>query len=179
MICGAGRRTHEVFGGAVAILAGRLPPQAFALVGAGASALAAEQPSPRSRETPSPPVGMVGGQAATSSPRAAGRGSGPDHRRKTGALLRASARKVGCLQRGGVDAHRLSRYGDSIGLAFRGRRRARRDRQSRNGRKRQRPRAPSRRDPRRARRRSCLSCRRAVGTALDAIVTSGVRRIRA
>jgi geranylgeranyl pyrophosphate synthase len=68
------------------------------------------------------PVGMVGGQVLDLI--AEGRSvSGVElaeiHRRKTGALIRASARlggQVGQLEAGRLDA--ITRYGDRIGLAF-------------------------------------------------------------
>ncbi len=121
-----GRPTnHKVFGEAMAILAGDgLLTEAFALVSAGASAVAAEQRLAAVAELAfaAGAEGMVGGQAAD----ILAEGVTAElaqvesiHRRKTGALLRASVR-IGGLACGAATStlDRLSRYGDSIGLAF-------------------------------------------------------------
>ena len=121
-----GRPTnHKVFGEAMAILAGDgLLTEAFALISAGASAVPAERRLAAAAElaVAAGAEGMVGGQAAD----VLAEGGKAElalvesiHRRKTGALLRASVR-IGALACGAdpPTLDRLSRYGETIGLAF-------------------------------------------------------------
>jgi len=120
-----GRPTnHKVFGEAVAILAGdALLSEAFAVLsGDGAPPADRRLAAIRELAVASGAEGMVGGQTAD----ILAEGTGPDlklvesiHRRKTGALLRAAVR-IGALLAGADAAavERLSRYGESIGLAF-------------------------------------------------------------
>jgi geranylgeranyl diphosphate synthase type II len=121
-----GRPTnHKVFGEAMAILAGDgLLTEAFALLSAGAAEVAAERRLAAATELAfaAGAEGMVGGQAADIL--AEGMTAELErvesiHRRKTGALLRASVR-IGALACGAArpTLDRLSRYGEAIGLAF-------------------------------------------------------------
>jgi geranylgeranyl diphosphate synthase type II len=121
-----GRLTnHKVFGEAMAILAGDgLLTEAFALVSSGAAEVAAERRLAAAAELAfaAGAEGMVGGQAADIL--AEGMTAELErvksiHRRKTGALLRASVR-IGALACGAAapTLDRLSRYGEAIGLAF-------------------------------------------------------------
>ena len=118
---------HKVFGEAAAILAGDgLLTIAFEFMAAPAMAAAAgAEPVLRAIELlaqAAGATGMVGGQLLDI--RANGSVSGPAeleeiHRRKTGALIRASVCIGGIL--GGADERQmtaLSRYGEKIGLAF-------------------------------------------------------------
>ncbi len=121
-----GRPTnHKVFGEAMAILAGDgLLTEAFSLIGTAPGAVPAERRVAAATElaTAAGAEGMVGGQAAD----ILAEGTAADlarvesiHRRKTGALLRASVR-IGALVCGAdlSTLDRLSRYGEAIGLAF-------------------------------------------------------------
>jgi geranylgeranyl diphosphate synthase, type II len=121
-----GRPTnHKVFGEAMAILAGDgLLTEAFALLSSGAVEVAAERRLAAAAELAfaAGAEGMVGGQAAD----ILAEGITAEleqvksiHRRKTGALLRASVR-IGALACGAAapTLDRLSRYGEAIGLAF-------------------------------------------------------------
>jgi geranylgeranyl diphosphate synthase type II len=121
-----GRPTnHKVFGEAMAILAGDgLLTEAFALLSSGAAEVAAERRLAAAAELAfaAGAEGMVGGQAADIL--AEGMTAELErvksiHRRKTGALLRASVR-IGALACGAAapTLDRLSRYGEAIGLAF-------------------------------------------------------------
>ena len=132
--------THVVFGDGVAILAGDgLLTEAFLVL--------AQSPSPLvDAGSPSPPVearlraievlaraagaaGMVGGQAidlaaagrvpAVSSPILDASGLEDMHRRKTGALIRASA-VIGAIVVGGGESHirAIDDYAREVGLAF-------------------------------------------------------------
>ena len=123
-----GRPTnHKVFGEAVAILAGdALLAEAFEVM---AVARAENAPSAARRlaaigelALAAGACGMVGGQTADM----LAEGTAADlpqvesiHRRKTGALLRASVR-IGALLAGAPDAELagLTQYGEAIGLAF-------------------------------------------------------------
>jgi geranylgeranyl diphosphate synthase, type II len=123
-----GRPTnHKMFGEAMAILAGdALLTEAFAVLAAGdgSATLPAERRLAAVSElaVAAGGRGMVGGQAAD----VLAEGAAADfprvesiHRRKTGALLRASVRIGAVLA--GAEARlleRLSRYGEAIGLAF-------------------------------------------------------------
>ena len=123
-----GRPTnHKVFGEGMAILAGdALLTEAFAVMSGGrpSGALPAERRIAAIRElaVAAGAQGMVGGQAGD----ILAEGVAADlplvesiHRRKTGALLRASVRIGGLLA--GAEAQvldRLSAFGDAIGLAF-------------------------------------------------------------
>ena len=121
-----GRPTnHKVFGEAMAILAGDgLLTEAFALLSDGSNGVPADRRIAAAAELAAAAgaEGMVGGQAAD----ILAEGAAADlarvesiHRRKTGALLRASVR-IGALV-GGADPPTLdclSRYGEAIGLAF-------------------------------------------------------------
>ncbi|MBI2962535.1 MAG: polyprenyl synthetase family protein [Deltaproteobacteria bacterium] len=121
-----GRPTnHKVFGEGIAILAGDgLLTEAFAVMSRDRAAPPVERRLAAIRELAAAAgaEGMVGGQ--TADVLAEGRAADlPEvesiHRRKTGALLRACVR-IGALL-GGADAaslERLSRYGETIGLAF-------------------------------------------------------------
>ncbi|MET0152174.1 MAG: polyprenyl synthetase family protein [Candidatus Binatia bacterium] len=116
---------HKVFGEAMAILAGDgLLTEAFALMSAGPSAVPSERRVAAAAELAAAAgaEGMVGGQAAD----ILAEGTVADlarvesiHRRKTGALLRASVR-IGSLVCGAdpPTLDRLSRYGEAIGFAF-------------------------------------------------------------
>jgi geranylgeranyl diphosphate synthase, type II len=123
-----GRPTnHKVFGEATAILAGdALLTEAFAVIAADDGG---EHPSMdrrlaavRELAVAAGARGMVGGQTAD----ILAEGVAADlslvesiHRRKTGALLRASVRIGALLAGADADAlKQLSRYGDAIGLAF-------------------------------------------------------------
>ena len=114
---------HVVFGDGVATLAGdALLTEAFAVMsGAGAPADVTLR-SVLELATAAGAAGMVGGQTAD----LLAVGTGADrarvesiHRRKTGALLRASIRIGALVARAHEDSlDRLSRYGESLGLAF-------------------------------------------------------------
>jgi geranylgeranyl pyrophosphate synthase len=116
--------SHRVYGEGLAILVGdALLTEAFGLI-ARAPGLAAECRTRLVAELAEAAgeAGMVGGQAldlAAAGRRVTLREVRDIHRRKTGALLRASVR-LGAIA-GGVDARRLvrlTRYGERLGLAF-------------------------------------------------------------
>jgi geranylgeranyl diphosphate synthase, type II len=121
-----GRPTsHKVFGEAVAILAGdALLTEAFVVMSSAGEGIAAERQLAAIAElaVAAGAQGMVGGQTAD----ILAEGVGADiervesiHRRKTGALLRASVR-IGGLLAGAraADLESITRYGDAIGLGF-------------------------------------------------------------
>jgi geranylgeranyl pyrophosphate synthase len=98
--------------------------EAFALLSSGAAEVAAERrlAAAKASSAAAGAEGMVGGQAAD----ILAEGTTAElvrvesiHRRKTGALLRASVR-IGALACGAAPPtfDRLSRYGEAIGLAF-------------------------------------------------------------
>jgi geranylgeranyl diphosphate synthase type II len=121
-----GRPTsHKVFGEAVAILAGdALLTEAFVVMSSAGEGIAAERRLAAIAElaVAAGAQGMVGGQTAD----VLAEGGGADiervesiHRRKTGALLRASVRIGGVLAGAReADLESITRYGDAIGLGF-------------------------------------------------------------
>jgi geranylgeranyl diphosphate synthase, type II len=123
-----GRPTnHKVFGEATAILAGdALLTEAFAVIaaddGGGQPSSDRRLAAIRELAVAAGAGGMVGGQTAD----ILAEGVEADlplvesiHRRKTGALLRASVRIGALLAGADTDAlERMSRYGEAIGLAF-------------------------------------------------------------
>jgi geranylgeranyl diphosphate synthase type II len=120
-----GRPTcHRAFDEATAVLAGdALLTLAFEVVARHVRPAEAASACVRTLAEAAGPAGMVGGQMADL--QAEGRSDGtPEaleaiHRRKTGALLRASLR-MGALVAGADEAslHALDVYGQSVGLAF-------------------------------------------------------------
>jgi geranylgeranyl diphosphate synthase type II len=120
-----GRPTnHKVFGEAVAILAGdALLTEAFVVLsGAGSPSAERRLAAIRELAAAAGAEGMVGGQTADILAQGTGAALAlveSIHRRKTGALLRASVR-IGAILGGADDGalDRLTRYGEAIGLAF-------------------------------------------------------------
>ena len=117
--------SHKVFGEAIAILAGdALLTEAFVVMSSAGEGIAAERRLAAIAElaVAAGAQGMVGGQTADIL--AEGVGAAVErvesiHRRKTGALLRASVRIGGILAGArAAELGSITRYGDAIGLGF-------------------------------------------------------------